>query len=434
MLPGPRRDELILGALALGLLAVYLANGTRFLGGDTLGSPYTALSLLRDGDFYIENLVRDYSPSTYWFWRTPRGTVSILGFGTPLAALPCYEVFDLVLGKHWTENRLLMVGKLAGAGMTAAAALLIGLTARRYLSLLGAVVVMLVFGLCSPAWSISSQALWKHSPAGLAVAGGLALLLHPRETSRWLPLAAVPLAFAGWCRENLLLLLPLAVVYVAVIRGARTAAWFTALAALVAGALLILNWTHFGSPLGSAQRAYALAAAAQEHVRPWDTPPWLGLYGMLLSPSRGLFVYGPVFLASVVGLMVGWRQATWRFLAAGAVVAMGPGFLWHWWWGGDNFGSRMTTDAAPFLALLIVPAWTWAAGRRAPAAAFGVAAIFSLVVQAAGAFTFDGKAWDERSPAESVNRHPERLLRWSDSQLVFYLRFPRTSPDRIHWR
>jgi hypothetical protein len=435
-LEGPRRQWLVLGALGVGLFAVYLANGARFLGGDTLGSPYTALSLLRDGDFYIQNLIRDYPASSYWFLRTPRGTVSILGFGTPLAALPVYELFNLALGGHWTENRLLVVGKIAGAAMTAGAAVLIAVTARRFVSLFGAVVVALVFALGSPAWSVSSQALWKHSPAALCLAAGLALLVSPRW-ERWIPLAAIPLGFAGWCRENLVLLVGVALVYVIVIRGWRTAAWFAGVAALVVGGLLALNWVHFGSPFASAQRTYALEAAAHEGVRPWDTPLWLGLYGTFFSPSRGLLVYAPVFLASAVGLVVGWRtpeRATWLLLAAGAALAIAPGLRWHWWWGGDNFGPRMATDAAPFLALLIVPAWRWGAGRPGLAVAFGAAALFSLVVQAAGAFTFQGAAWDERSAAESVNRHPERLLRWSDSQLGFYLRFPRTHPDRIPWR
>jgi hypothetical protein len=356
-----------------------------------------------------------------------------------------YAVFHgAVWQGRWTENRLLVTGKVAGALMTALSAVLLAMVARRFLSLGGALTVALVFGLCSSAWSISSQALWKHSPAALLVSAALALLLWPggrdpaRPVKPLVPaLAAVPLAFSAWCRENLVLVLAAAAVYVAVVHGRRAALWFAALAAPVVAGLLALDVAHFGSPLESAQRIYAAQAAAREGVRQWDTPLWLGVYGLLLSPSRGLLVFSPVFLASGYGLVAGRRdpeRAAWLFLAAGALLAIAPGLKWHWWWGGDNYGPRMAVDALPFLVLLLVPAWRHAAGRRGLAVAFAAAALFSCLVQAAGALRYDGRAWDEPDLARSVNGHPERLLGWSDSQLLFYLRWPQTHPDRIPWR
>jgi hypothetical protein len=356
-------------------------------------------------------------------------------------ALPVYALFDAVVWHgRWTENRVLVTAKIAGALMTALAAVLLAVTARRFVSLAGALVVGLVFGVCSSAWSISSQALWRHSPAGLLMACGLALLVWPKGAQRrWLvpALSAVPLALSVWCRENLVLVVGAAAGYVALTAGRRALAGFVALAAVVGGGLLVLDAAHFGSPFQSALRTYAGQAAIREGVGQWDTPLWLGLYGMFLSPSRGLLVFSPVFLASGYGLWAGRRdpdRATWGFLGLAGLLALAPGFKWHWWWGGDSYGPRMAVDAVPFLVLLLVPAWQQAAGRRSHALAFAGLALFSAVVQAAGASRYDGLAWDERSPAESVNNHPERLLRWSDSQLLFYLRWPRTEPDRIPWR
>jgi hypothetical protein len=438
--PGKGRDRVVLAGVFVALFVLYLANGTRFLGGDTLGSPYTALSLLRDGDFDISNQARGYATGSYWFLQTPRERLSILGFGTPLVALPVYAAFSgLVWHGKWTENRLMLTGKVAGALMTALAAVLLAMAARRFLSLGGAVAVALVFGVCSSAWSISSQALWKHSPAGLLSAVGLALLIWPRESRprAWLvTAAAVPLALSAWCRENMMLVGMASAVYVAVVYGRWAAVRFAAVAAVVGGGLLALNAVHFGSPFESAQRIYAVQAAAREGARQWDTPLWLGLYGMFLSPSRGLLVFSPVFLACAFGLGAGRREpdrATWIFLAIAGGLALSPGLKWHWWWGGDNYGPRMSVDAVPFFALLLVPAWRHGAGRRGLVVAFAVLALFSATVQAAGAVAYDGRAWDERSPADSINHRPERLLGWSDSQLLFYLRFPRTRPEHIPW-
>jgi hypothetical protein len=93
----------------------------------------------------------------------------------------------------------------------------------------------------------------------------------------------------------------------------------------------------------------------------------------------------------------------------------------------------------PLLALLLVPTWNHLTAcrpgqRRAWGAALGVLALFSLLVQGIGVLRYDGRAWDEPAPALSVNAHPERALRWSDSQLLFYLRWPPTRPERIPWR
>jgi hypothetical protein len=208
-------------------------------------------------------------------------------------------------------------------------------------------------------------------------------------------------------------------------------------AAVVGGGLMLANTLHFGSPLQSAVQIHAAQSAVREGARQWDTPFLLGLYGMFLSPSRGLLVFSPVFLASALGLWAGRRdpeRAAWFFLAAAGALAVAPSIKWHWWWGGDNYGPRMSVDAIPYWALLLVPAWRYAGERRALALAIMALALFSATVQGAGAWCYDGRAWDERSPSESVNHRPQRLLGWRDSQLLFYLHFPHTRPERIPWR
>jgi hypothetical protein len=439
------RERLALAALGPALFALYLSNGTRFQGADTLGGPYTALSLIRDGDFFVDEMVRQVRAS-YWYGRGPRGHVSLYGFGPPLLAAPVYAALHHVAwNERWTENRLLLAGKLAAAAMTAAAAVLLAVTARRFASLAAALAVGLVFGVCSSAWTISSQALWRHSPAGLMVAAGLALLLWPAAASPSalrLGLSGLPLGLAVWCRENLVLVVAAAAVYLAVARGRAALLRFLVFAGLAGAALMALNFLHWGTPFSSG--VYGLARS-QTGGDPWGTPAWLGLYALLASPSRGLFVYSPVFVLSVWGLVAGARRgqperATWIFLGAAALLAFAPLAKWHAWWQGACYGPRFLVDALPFLALLLVPVWRALAARpRSPGMVVAVAgaavlALFSAVVQAAGAARYDGRAWDEPSAARSVDRHPERVLSWSDSQLFFYLKWPETRPDRIPWR
>jgi hypothetical protein len=434
-----RRERTALWGLGVAILALYVANGARYQGADTLGAPYTALSLLRDGDFYIDDLVRNQRG--YWFERGRQGVVSIYGFGPPLVAMPAYEVFHALWRGRWTENRLLIAGKVTAALMTAVAAVLLGIAARRFASFGTSLVVVLVFAVCSPAWSTSSQALWKDTPAVFLLATGLAMILWPSgraPPSALLPLAAVPLGLSVWCRENLVLIVAAAAIYILRTRGKVSALSFSLVAALVIAGLVALNIAHFGTPLHSGALAHGTAVALQQGAHPWDTPIWVGLYGLLLSPSRGLLVYSPIFLASVVGVWLAIRGAerpAWVFLAASALLAFAPSIKWHFWWGGAGFGPRLMATTTPFLALLIIPTWRHLGGAsHLLRIAFAVLAIFSVTVQAAGAFRYDGRAWDEPNATQSIDSHPERLFRWSDSQLLFYLRWPSTSPDRIPWR
>lgn len=436
-----RRERLLLAGFVVALFAIYLANGARYQGADTLGAPYTALSLMRDGDFYIGDVIPKNQRGAYWVEPARHGLVSVYGYGPPLAALPLYRTLDLAVWKgRWTENRLLAAGKVAGALMTALAALLLAVTARRFTSLPGALAVALVFALGSPAWSVTSQALWKHSPAVCFTAAGLALLLWPAEARPrrlTLALAAIPLAFAVWCRENLALFVAAAAVYLLIERGRVAALAFAGVAALVAAVLVALNLHHFGEPLHSGPLRHGIAVARRLGASVWDTPLWLGLYGNFLSPSRGLFVYSPIFLASVWGAVIGWRdreRAVWLLMAAGAVLTFAPSLKWHFWWGGAGYGPRLMSDALPFFTLLLVPAWPRVLARRSLAVAAAALALFSVVVHGIGAWKFDGQAWDEPAPGRTIDDKPERLLSWRDSQLLFYLRLPDTRPDRIPWR
>jgi hypothetical protein len=438
--PDRRRWWAVLAALFFGLLAVYLANGARFQGADTLGSCYSALALLRGRGFSLDRMVGQLGPG-YWYHRGVRGYLSVYGFAPPLLALPVYEVFDkLVFFGHWTEDRLLIVGKVAAALMTAGAATLLAICARRFLPALGSVVIALVFGLCSPAWTISSQALWRHSPAGMLSAAALAFVLWPREVRPSMPLLALGGLAAGlavWCRENLALGALAAVVYLWCARGRRAALGFAAGGALSAVGLLALNLHYWGQAFSTGAYALGQRMAQQQGVAMWDTPVWRGLLGLLVSPSRGFFVYCPVFLASVWGAVRGGRapeRAGWLFLSFAALAAFGVFTRWHWWWAGATYGPRYVLDAVPFATLLIIPAWPALTATRARIIGFTTAAAFSALVQLAGAVHYDGKAWDEPPGAPSVDAQPARVWRWSDSQLLFYLRWPDTHPDRLRWR
>lgn len=111
----------------------------------------------------------------------------------------------------------------------------------------------------------------------------------------------------------------------------------------VAASLSFLMWYNnlrFGSLL-----------VAGYHGQGFHTPLDLGLKGLLLSPGRGLFVYSPLALPGVVGLVYMYvrRQA---FAVLGALLILPRLILfakWGAWAGGLCWGPRFLMPSLPVL-------------------------------------------------------------------------------------
>jgi hypothetical protein len=90
------------------------------------------------------------------------------------------------------------------------------------------------------------------------------------------------------------------------------------------------------------------------HVNSLSTPPLTGLWGLLLSPGRSLFVYSPVAVLALPGLYFLWR----RDMALTTTLVCFLAFyillfaLWSDWYGGrTNWGPRHLVPVLPLLAL-----------------------------------------------------------------------------------
>ncbi len=171
--------------------------------------------------------------------------------------------------------------------------------------------------------------------------------------------------------------------------------------------LACYNTVAFGDPL----------ALSYEHYRPPRYVPWHGvddalsltaiphgLFGLLLSPSRGLFLISPVTALGLVTLVRWVRERQWDRMWLAASVALGvlvmaSYSLWH---GGHSVGYRHILVAAVVLGALSAFAFE-RAGPRVRAAllallavsvATGVAAFFIQVDRHLLALTWKGEPAD----------------------------------------
>lgn len=337
---------------------------------------------------------------------------SVFPPGAGLLALPVFVPFVLAEPVP-SLSTLIRVGHLAAAITEALATLLLWSVLTRFVSARWALALILLYTLGTSVRTVSSQALWQHAAVHLAVSAALWLVLLETLVRRWRDLlAGLALGLGTFARQTT----ALAAIGMAGFDRRRMA---FVLAGTVVGALPLLVWN---------QLAFGNALEQGYGPKPFETAPAdiaSGLYGLLLSPSRGLLIYMPYLAFALAALMLAWRRT-------GEVASRLRGLSLVWvatlllyasyaeWWGGRVFGARFMDDLAPVL----FAALAWGVGQgllasRRVRVVFWVLAGWSLLLFNAAALVFDNERWDLHPV--NVNDAPERLFEWSDPQWLAVL-------------
>ncbi|HYC33074.1 MAG TPA: hypothetical protein VEB59_12350, partial [Gemmatimonadales bacterium] len=222
-----------------------------------------------------------------------------------------------------------------------------------------AFLLALTYGLATVAFPYS-KALFQHQASALGAFGGFYLLWRVvrEDAAPWRLYAA-----GG--------LLGLAIVseYPVVLAVALLLAWAwieagdrTRLRRAVWGALpLVLlfagyNAAIFGTPLPVGYLYHVeYRSVHAEGFMGLGRPSLAALYGITLSPYRGLLFLSPVLALSLPGLVLMWRDPRERRTAVllGAIVLAFVAYVacYSYWSGGDAIGPRFLVPAVPFLVL-----------------------------------------------------------------------------------
>ena len=153
---------------------------------------------------------------------------------------------------------------------------------------------------------------------------------------------------------------------------------------------------------------------------------WVAIYGNLFSPARGILVYSPYLILTLLGSIYFFRQlysdplfwvvASWIILHLIAIS------LFPHWWGGFGFGNRLMADAFPALALLTVLVCNRVIQLKPPRL-YRVIATSFIILSAASVFinTYEGLynvntiAWNA---APNIDQHPQYLFDWRYPQFL----------------
>lgn len=410
--------------LFLAAALVFCANLRSIGAGDTLPARYLPFSLLRSLDtdldefpsLYGEDARRD-SPLLdgipYYLRRAGGHYYSAYSPAPALLALPVYAL-PVARGMPASSPWVAHLEKLTAALVAAASVALLFATVRQLTTGGWALAIAAVYALGTSTLSVSSQALWQHGPSQLFLTLALYFLVRLRDDERALAPAALALGVAVVMRStNLFLAAPVAAFALHRHRRLAVRAVALFLAPLTVQAAYDLAHFHaLGTGLG--QAAVPVTALFAQ------TPVLEGLGGVLVSPARGLFVFSPVLLLSLAGIVLVWRRgpALFRALSLGLPIVVLVVGKWFMWWGGHTFGPRVLADATPVLCFFLYPLGDLVRRRAIVRAAFVVLAVASVGIHLLGAFFYDGR-WDG---AVQIDRHPSMLWSWRDGPLAFYAR------------
>lgn len=306
---------------------------------------------------------------------------------------------------YWLLNTIsrtnIDLGQLQGtllfnAFITAWTAALLWLAALRlgYSDRVG-LTLSLLFGLSTIAWPYAKQ-FFGEPLSALSLLLCFYGILAWRQNGRWLWMLAAGIGAAtavATVTAHTLLIVVLGGWWLVdwFVRGRkfgmrRLLAGLGAFVAPLLGAGLLLmayNFTRFGSPFDTGYHF--------DSGEGFTNPILAGLWGLLFSPYRGIFLHTPLFLASLASIV----PFTRRHRSEAIVILVLSTVLillysaWWMWWGGFAWGPRFLVPLTPFWVLVLAPllerpatAGQPAVRRRTRWFVYGVAGV-SFVVQLA---------------------------------------------------
>jgi len=431
------RDVAIAVLLATMSFVIFNANGRLISAADTYAARYLPFSILRNHGVLLDPVASSVAMgrstpgllgeagTAFWIMRG-RGEhlVSKYPLAVPLVIAPLYlpavRYLDAIAwDPHIFDTLARVMEKLSASLIAAASVAWLYLLLRRRSDRRTAIFLSLVFAFGTTAWVISSQALWMHGLAQLLIIATLWLITGPVTPAR--------VAAAGFlCALIAANRPPDAVLAAALGLGGiwwagKRWPWF-----ILAGAIPVaLTLTYNLVVVGHVAGAYALSV----HSSDFNDNVVEGVAGLLVSPTRGLFVFSPFLLFVPVLLVRALRESSGRMLTlalCAAMVVQVVGYAMVDWRQGIAWGPRWLTDMVPLLVWMLPP--IVASLSRAGRLLFGAACAAAIGVQAIGAFWYTG-AIDTEVLTSKPDDRMQPMWEWRNAAFIAELRHPRAPAD-----
>jgi Dolichyl-phosphate-mannose-protein mannosyltransferase len=396
------------------IFLAYIATLNPLVWGDTVASRYLPLSIIRELNFDLNEFNFPYDRDIPYFVQYRAGRlISSYPIGASLTALPFYLI-PVLFGISHQSPWIPLLEKFSAASIVVLSAFFLYLTLRWLTTERTSLVVTGIYAFCTSAFSVSSQALWQHGPSQLFLAIGLYFVIRGLQEETSTSWSGFPFGAAILCRPtDVLMVLPI-VIYLCLHRRNSLVLWVLCALPPVAF-LLAYNYYYFGSIFNSGYGTNVLRPLSSY----WSTPLFYGLSGVLLSPSKGMFIYSPVFLFSFIGIYLSWRrnnEVLFEYISIGPILVLVLYSKWHFWWGGETYGPRLVVDITPFFCLYIYHVWDSAKCTNLARMIIVMFSIVSFLMHSVDAFCFD-YSWYKKA---EIMVEDDRLWSFRDSPFFHY--------------
>ncbi|MBU0613296.1 hypothetical protein KKB10_04755 [Patescibacteria group bacterium] len=425
MLNVPKKARTTL--LFLLIFLVYISS-PRFLGTmDGLPTRLIPISILEEGNFDFDEFIdsSEYkNHPLYVFVEADDHYFSKYPVLSSILALPVYAI-PYFAGIPFTSALVTTLAKITAALITALSAMLLFFIFRKYLSEKWSIFLVIIYAFGTSSWTISSQDLWQHGTSQLFLILVVYLLLKPKKSDLVFLLTGLAVGLAIAARYLNIIFAVIFFVYI--LYKYREKILSVILGASVPLTLLLIYQAYYFSYFW--QTGYSCDAFnVVPCIEHWHNPFWDGFGGLLISPSRGLFVFSPFIILSIIGIWIVWKRKKeknqeyrllFRYLSIGVLIFTMVMSKWWAWYGGVTYGPRMLVDIVPFIMLFFIPVVLNDLFRKkAVIICFCLLIVFSIFVQFAGVIYWDS-IWD--NTFDSLSGDHSWLWDWNNSQLFYYL-------------
>ena len=393
---------------------------------DSFGTFLTSQAILEHGtiklDAYSE-VLPDYgyrifqAENNHYYYLFPLGTPILT---TPFVWLANLRGEDMArLTSPYQNKSQSDLQKLLSAITTTISCILIYVFCRCYLNYAYSFLLTVAFVFGSSIVSTMGTALWSINLEMVFILSALVILAceDQKKTKDLKPILLGLLLFlAYFCRPTAALFILTTFAYV-FLKNRRAFIKMAVTSTFLFGLLVLFSMVEFNAFLPYYYKVGRL-----------DNPISISaVYGSLLSPSRGLFVFSPYLLLPFIGLILYGKQLykeafAWFGAIWFALYVMVISSRFDKWWGGWSFGPRLLTDALPALFIITVLVWKKALTnppkwqREILAISFVVLAISGIFINTKqGLYNHSPAIWNR---ATDIDNAPQYVSNWKYPQFL----------------
>jgi len=276
-----------------------------------------------------------------------------------------------------------------------------------------AVITSIIFAIGASTWATSSQNLWQHGLIELFLSILIFMVIKSggHISIRNAVIMGIISGLFVFNRPADALLLLSVIFYV--IRSKDNMIYYFASAALSGLPFLIYNIYYFG-------KIFFIPYSYLDQSMSIDN--LINIFGLLISPSRGILVYSPIVVLAIFGYIEAMKiddeNLRYFFIAAGlsVIFEMLVYGSFSIWYAGGSYGPRFLTGLLPILGIFI-GFYLNKLNKNDTKILFIISLllVWSVFVQVVGAF-YAPHGWYCCTPT-NIADNPGRLWDWGDMEI-----------------